>query len=214
MEQLELELLAEDIRERAGLVVDDFVDVIDVTHALLGDRSLLLDPDLAGLAYLRRRGDGRYEIVVKPGKPDFRHRVAHEIGHYALREIAQVRMTPAEEEIAANYVAGAILAPRAMIQKAFDFYGPELDKLDRVADAFGISQTSAQIRIADVVGEERAIVTAKHANVIVRNARTIDWTDPEIRSSPLRARAPGLAKPIVLRGGIDEGRIALRVRPG
>jgi len=86
---------------------------------------------------------------------------------------------------------------------------PNYHHLRPIAKTFGLSQTATQLRLAEVLGDERAVVTANHANVLVRGR---GWGSvPVLRIAAGQARRPDVAK-VTLRGGIDEGRVALRRR--
>jgi hypothetical protein len=206
--QDDVEALAVEVRERAGLAEDDYVDVIELVHRLLGAGALRLEPDLAALARLARRR-GKYVILVRPRQHDFRFRVVHEVAHWALRELAAVTLSLAQEERAANRLAGAVLSAPSMVQRAFDFYGPDLEHLAQIARAFGVSQTSAQIRLGEVIGDERAILT-RRGNRIIESRGAVEWDRIDLGAEAVSAEGkPGLAK-APLFGGLDDGRVAFR----
>lgn len=208
MGHFECERLAREIRERAGLrdADNERSTVIVVRH--LGPDGIKLDSELQGSAYLRTRLDGGYQIVIHPALPDLRFALMHELSHYGIREIAGWSLRADDEERGANYTAAAILAPPSSVRRAFAHFGNDLHRLKDMAEVFGLSQTSMQLRLAEVLGDERAIVTARN-NVI---ARGTGWV-PEraVALARGRRRSPGVAK-VMLRGGIDEGRVALRAR--
>lgn len=208
-EQLELELLADEVRKRAGLAENENALATTIAVRLLGPTGVAIDPDLHGVAYLRRRSDGGFQIVVRPGLVDVRFVIAHELGHYALREVAHAELAGAEEERAANYLAAAILAPAESIRRAHRYFGNELRQLRPLAKTFGLSQTSTQLRLGEVLGDERAIVTARNGNILTRGQ--VWATVPVLEVARGSRRTIGILK-VTLRGGIDEGRIALRAR--
>lgn len=205
-DQLELEYLAAAVRRLAGLTDKDVQPLATkIAVRLLGEDGIVLDRELRGPAYLRMREDGGYQIVVRAGLPDVRFAIAHELGHYAIREIAQAELDGVAEEHAANFLAAAILAPPHMIRRVHSFYG---ERLRTIACTFGLSQTSTVLRIAEVIGDERAVVT-RTGNVL---ARGDTWaTVPVLDYARGRTKWCGLAK-AKLRGGIDDGRIAVRVK--
>lgn len=204
-EQLELELLAREIRRLAGLDDEDFELATRIAARVLGPGAVALDPAMHGVAYLRRTIDG-YQIVVNPGAQDVRFNVAHEIGEWALKTMARFEGTEVERERAANYIAAAILAPEGAVRRAHRAVG---ERLRALADRFGLSQTSMALRLAEVRGDERAVVT-KTGNVLLRTSGALDWTQiPIIDVARGAAKWRGLAR-AELRGGIDEGRVALR----
>lgn len=207
--QLELEFLAQEVRRIAGLGDDENALATTIATRVLGTDGVALDPQLQGPAYLRRRVDGGYQIVVRPTTPDMRFALMHEMGHYAIREIAHVTLGAVDEERAANYLAAAILAPADTLRRAYVFYGEGLRRLRPLAKAFGMSQTSMHLRLAEVLGDGRAIVTANNNNILSRGATWI--TIPVLKLASGETRRPDVQK-ATLHGGIDEGRIALRVR--
>lgn len=214
-EQLELEQLALRIRERAGLAEDDFADAVGIVTRLLGPTAIVYDEHIRLLAdrelhhqatYLRRRPDGTFEIAIRPGAPDLRFRLLHEVAHV---ELASMGFSLADEEKAANYVAAAVMAPAQMMRRAHDHIG---ERLKPIAKAFGLSQTATQLRLGEVLEDERVVVT-KNGNVFVRSQGAFPWADvPIVDVARSGVRWKGLAKAQQLRGGIDEGRIALRAR--
>jgi hypothetical protein len=207
-EQLELELLAREIRRRAGLDEDDFELATKIAARVLGPDAIALEPKLQGAAYLRRTFEG-FQIVLNPGAKDVRFHVAHELGEWALKSLAHFTGSELERERAANYIAAAILAPEPAVRRAHAQVG---EKIRTLAARFGMSQTSIVLRLAEVRGDERAVVT-RTGNVLLRSAGAFPWADVRIVDAARGDawRGLGLAK-ASLRGGIDEGRVALRVR--
>lgn len=198
--------LATAVRRRAGLAHDAFVVVSDVAVAVVGEGAIVVDPTLAGTAYLRRVVD-RYEIVIRLDAPDLRFRLMHEVAHVAIRETG-ASLSPADEERFANYVAAAVIAPRELVKRAHAHYG---ERPRTMAKLFGLSQTAMVLRMAEVIGDERAVVTAS-GNVLMRTRGAVDWSAiPTVKIARGEARSRALAK-TRLRGGIDEGRVALRAR--
>lgn len=208
-EQLELELLAREVRRRAGLADDENEHATTIAIRLLGTAGVAIDADLSGPAYLRRRADGGFQIVVRPTIPDVRFAIMHELGHYALREIERAHLDAVTEEKAANYLAAAILAPAGALRRAHSYVGNELRQLRPLAKTFGLSQTSVQLRLGEVLGDERAIVTARSAHVLSRGA---SWATVPVLELASGARRSARVAKATLRGGIDEGRVALRGR--
>lgn len=202
----DLELLATEVRRRAGLTDDDNELATTIAGRLLGEQGLAVDETLRGAAYLRRRSDGGYQIVIRPSFHDVRWAVSHELGHYAIREIARAQMPVEAEEHAANYLAAAILAPPRAVRRAHAHYGAELRHLRPIARTFGLSQTATQLRLGEVLGDKRAVVT-KRSNVVL--SRGSGWMQiPAIEIARGKAKSQDIAR-ATLRGGIDEGRVAL-----
>jgi hypothetical protein len=148
--------------------------------------------------------DGQPRIMVKRNAPDGRFVVAHELGHWAIRHVAQATLTIAEEERAANVFAATLLAPRALVTKAYSFFG---EAPSTIAERLHISQTSTVLRLGEVRGDPRAVVT-RSGHVFVRN-QTPTLTRERAAAVARGKAVRGLTKSR-LRGGIDEGRIALR----
>lgn len=152
--------------------------------------------------------DGQFRIYIRAVGPDSNFDVAHELGHYALRTIA--KYSGPHEERFANYLAAAVLAPPAVVRSAHQAHGP-MKAIRPLAKAALISQTAAQLRLGEVIGDERAVVT-KTGNVIVRTRGAFPWAAVKlVEASEFEFKALGLAK-TKLRGGIDTGRIAVRAR--
>lgn len=206
-EQLELELLAKEVRRRAGLTDDDFELATRIAARVLGPDAVSVDPELAGVAYLRQSRSG-WQIVVNPNTRDVRFHVAHELGEWALRVLAKYQGDEVKRERAANYLAAAILAPEPSVREAYRVHG---ERVSSLAEHFQLSQTAIVLRLGEVVGDERAVVT-KTGNVLVRTQGAFPWDAvPVVDIARGDAKWRGLVK-ARLQGGIDEGRVALRVR--
>jgi len=207
--EIELEGLAGEVRCRAGLGEMEVALASTIATRILGADGVRVSDDLVGPAYLCRRVDGGYQIVVRATVPDIRFAITHELAHYAIRELARAKLESAEEERAANYLAAAILAPPAALRLAHKAHGNTLRALRPLAEAFGLSQTSIHLRLAEVLGDDRALVTANQNHVLSRGSR---WeTISAVSVAQGRVQRPDVAK-ATLRGGIDEGRVALRLR--
>ena len=205
-EQLELELLAKEVRRRAGLSDDDVELATRIAARVLGPDSIALDPTLRNSAYLRRTIDG-WQIVVNPRGRDVRFHIMHELGEWALKSLARFSGSETERERAANYLAAAILAPEAAVRRAHAALG---ERLRPISERFGLSQTAVVLRLAEVHGDERAVVT-QTGNVMLRTQGAFPWATVPVIDIARGTRWAGLAK-ADLRGGIDEGRVALRAR--
>lgn len=205
--QLEFEEIAKEVRRRAGLNDDELELSTRIAARVLGPDAIALDPELSNPAYLRRTIDG-WQIVVNPGARDVRFHVAHELGEWALRALARFEGDDASRERAANYIAAAILAPETTVRRAHARFG---ERVQRLAGHFQMSQTAIVLRLAEVTGDERAVVT-KTGNILLRTQGAFPWADvPVIDVARGETRWRGLTK-ATLRGGIDEGRVALRAR--
>lgn len=199
LDKMELERLAQEIRTIAHLDDDDLPLAPEIAERVLGKGSVLF-----GLPGTAARLDG-LRIIVPPEHPDLNFIVGHELAEWALRDVLRFRGPHPEKEQAANYVAAALLAPPMTVRRAYSYFGEHLRPL---AKTFGLSQTSATLRLAEVRGDERAVVT-RSGNVLLRTQGTFPWADvPVADVAHGRTQWMGLAK-ARLRGGIDEGRIAL-----
>jgi Zn-dependent peptidase ImmA (M78 family) len=149
---------------------------------------------------------GKWKIYFRPGTLDLNHVIAHEIGHIVLTEseFPSPLVIEMEEEYA-NAIGAALLAPRDLVRRAYEIYGE--DKLRPLAKTFAISMTSAQLRLGETRGDERAVIT-ETGHLLTRTQGAFPW-----RESPVEdlRHSPQLAK-VRLSGGIDRGRTALRAK--
>lgn len=188
--QREIERLATDFRHRRANLRDDEL----VTGAELATRAFGADCVRfveSGMAWL----DG-LTLVIPADHPDLNFITIHESFHRVCIESAITFATSEESERAANAFAAAVLAPRKTVLHAYSMLG---EKLRPLAKVFGLSQTSTVLRLAEVQRRPRAVVT-KSGNVLAHSDRV---------RCLLADGAPGLKK-TRLRGGIDEGRVAVR----
>jgi hypothetical protein len=72
-----------------------------------------------------------------------------------------------------------------------------------------LSQTATFLRLGEVLRDERAVVT-RSGNVLVRTQGAFPWASVPVVDVARGKRWPGLSR-AHLRGGIDDGRVALRV---
>lgn len=200
---VEIEQLAMEVRRAAGASDEAVVAVVDLVIFWMGPNAIEVVERMIGRAALVTV-DGVPRIMAKRGAPDLRFAVAHELGHWVLRFLARVSLDHVEEERAANTFAAALLAPPSLVRRAYEFFGEDL----RVAsERMHMSQTSMALRLGEVRGDPRAVVT-RTGHVFTRNGGTA--LTRERAAEAARGKAPrGLAK-ARLRGGIDEGRVALR----
>jgi Zn-dependent peptidase ImmA (M78 family) len=198
--QLELEFLAEEIRARAQVGPAEVVSSLVMARRLLGEPVRIL-PTLPTEASLVWR-DGKYSIVIRAIEREAHFAVAHELGHWAQRELAGWR-DPNEENYA-NRIAAAVCAPRALVNK---IRSRDQAKLFRpLAKTACISETSAALRLQTLRDEDRAVITANHRYMLgqyrgIEPSRAIrladgEEIDPNVDITPLR-------------GGIDRGRVQL-----
>jgi hypothetical protein len=199
----EVERLASRLRRRAGIPSDSVVDAGELAQRLLGDDSIVVLERLAVGARLRRRPEGDYVIEIRDNLPDVNFCVGHEVAHWGLAVVARYSGPGPEEERLANALAAALLAPESVVRGVVSKFGAALEPVQPLARTVRISQTSSNIRISEVLRDERAVLTAKNGNVLHRADSRFPWND-------LRTHWKGLSK-ARLRGGIDEGRTALMV---
>jgi len=201
----ELERLARDLRRIARLTDDEIALAPTIAERVLGV-PVRLAPTMATAACLAEH-DGRWRIFLRAVGPDTNFDVAHELAHYALRELAGYRGP--DEERFANHVAAAMLAPPKIVRHFRREHGDGLAPIRPLARAVVISQTASQLRLGEVLEDERAVVT-KTGNVIIRSRGVFPWASvPIVDVARGGARWKGVAK-ARLRGGIEEGRVALR----
>lgn len=202
----ELERLALEVRARAGLGLDEIERAPQIVLRVLGPASLAISESMRCAGRLTKV-DGRYVIVVRKDVPDLNFTCAHELAHWALLEVAGLRLRRAEEERAANLLGAAILAPKLTVLRAYEYW-PE--RVSRLAREFGLSKTGMVLRMAEARNDERAVVT-RTGNVLLRSQGGFPWADVPLLQVARGTRWRGLAK-TSLRGGIDEGRVALRAK--
>lgn len=192
----------------AGVGPEEIVDAAELALRLIGPESIGIYDRLPSGARLRRGAKG-YEIQLRDGLPDINFACAHELAHWALREIA--RYSGPDEERLANYVGAALLSPRALVRAGAIFYGRKLEAVEPLAEATWMSRTAANLRLGEVIGDGRVVVT-KSGNVLRSSEASFARPDRDIRADARAAHeTPGVAR-AHLRGGIDDGRVALRER--
>ena len=202
----QLDLFAERIRRAARVGPEEIVDAAELALRLIGPESVVMVDRLACGARLRWFKSS-YRIELRDGLPDINFACAHELAHWALRTFEGY--SGPDEERFANYVGTALLAPRSLVRSGLVFYGRKLEAVLPLAEAVSISQTASNIRLGEVIGDERAVVT-RSSRVLRSSADSFPEPDEQL---VLFARAPkarpGVTK-TTLRGGIDDARIALR----
>jgi hypothetical protein len=205
----QLDLFAERVRRAAGVHDDEIVDAGELAIRLLGPSSIVIVDRLACGARLRWTEKG-YRIELRDGLPDINFACAHEVAHWALRTLENYQ-GPNEERFA-NYVGAALLMPRALVREGARFYGRKLEPVEPLADAARVSETAATLRLGEVLGDERVVVT-KTGNVLRSSADA--FAEPDVlvvRRARRKAETPGVARASLRDVGIDEKRIALRAK--
>lgn len=214
----QLELFAEDVRRSAGVEADAIVDAAELALRLIGPDCIAIVDRLAAGARLCRTLGG-YQIELRDNLPDINFACSHEVAHWALRELAGY--VGEEEEELANYVGAALLMPRGIVKAVARQYDRDRDAVRHIAHTAMVSRTAGTLRLLEVTGAEGAVITANNDNVIVRNQNLVDWADPRIVEAARCRRFRGIeigstriaAERETLRGGIDNGRVAIMVKP-
>lgn len=207
-EQLELEGIAQAVRKKASIAPDEIVSGPTLIERLLKTR-VRVAPTLGSTACLTF--DGRfYRVILREVSDDSNFDCAHELSHFALRTIA--RYFGPEEERYANALAAAILVPATIVRAAVGQHGAELAAIDPLADFGQMSQTAAHLRLGEILGDERAVLTKKNRNRMIRSQGHFRWGKaPLIGFLKGERDIPGLVK-VQLHGGIDAGRVAFLKR--
>ncbi len=200
----EIEHLASTMRKRAGVGAEEIVDAGEFAVRLIGPECFIVLEHLAVGARLRRDESDSYIIEIRDNLPDVNFCCAHEVAHWGLAELAGY-VGPDEERLA-NSLAAALLAPASFVRRHAVHFGASLSAVRPLARAVRISQTSSNIRLSEVLRDERAVLTSKSGNVLHRSDSLFPWAD----ETALKKHWRGLAK-AKLRGGIDEGRTALMI---
>lgn len=196
----ECEFWAAEVRRLAGLKDEELLLGPEIAARVVGPHNVLLSECDVGARLEGRR------IVVPESHPDLSFAFCHELAELILLTRARFRGPHEIKERIANRIAAAILAPPKMVRLAHSRFG---ERLSLIARVFGLTKTSVHLRLREVLGDEGAIVT-KTGNVLVRNPAAVDWSRPDIVSAPHRTGPIRGLKSTRLRGGIDDGRVALR----
>ncbi len=162
------EQAANEARQALGLGLDAPISVLAAVEDLAGIPVCVaeFDPDVAGL-FIRRHG--RHYVFVNGTHSVERQRftLAHEYGHSRMNHAPRVESTDRmyskdPQEVAANYFAGAFLAPRQAVRNWVERH-PDLDvdleMVVRVAAFFGTSAEVSRIRL-----EKAGVLTTTASN--------------------------------------------------
>ena len=187
MDQLELEGLAEGAYRDARLAPEQ-PHVPRLARALLGPDALHRGPrPIHGPAALIRVGDAWRIVIARSLPPRYAlFAIAHELGHWLL---ARHGYDGDDEERAADYIGGALLAPRRAFLDAHRALGADLPEL---AESFAVTETGAALRLGEVLGVPLAVVAPQ--TVRVRGPEEWIWPDEGTLRRWARGRAPGLRK--------------------
>ena len=198
----DIERVAMDIRRGAGFGDEHTVHVGQVVRHWMGVDVLMVEPGQLQLGTLLRTA-GRWQIAVVETAMDPRFVASHELGHWVFRHLHGMTFASLDdEERAANVFAAVLLAPAKLVTRAHAHYG---ENVRGIASGVRISQTSTVLRLGEVRGEDRGVVTPGGRTLLRGTTLT-----RESAIAAARGKVPGLAR-TRLRGGIDEGRVAVRV---
>ena len=157
----------------------------ELACAVLGARTLEYARGLRGGAAIGRVGDG-WRLYVRPGLPPEveSHAIGHELAEWHLR-----REYDGQIEARADRLGAALVAPRPALLAALRAVGEDDAALAR---AFVVTQPSAALRVAEVTGRPRAVVT-RHW-VFVRGAPWAWGQSAGDVRQLVRSRRPGLTR--------------------
>lgn len=200
----ETEALARDLRRRAKVDDDEVVASESIARRLLGPRAV------QRIRRFSARGvispiRGEYRIFLRAGAPDENFTIAHELGHWALR-LAQYPSSGEDEERNANAIGAAIVASPVATRRAHQHFG---EQLGAIAKAFDSTQSFAVLRLAEVLGDERALV-ARDNTVRIRSSGAFRWPELDEVCRWKAGRVPRGIQRATLRGSYDRGRVAFR----
>ena len=187
MEQLELEGIAEAAYREAKLDPER-PHVTRLARALLGPDAIQRGPrPISSPAALVRVGDN-WRIYLGRSLPPLYalFAVGHELGHWLLNRCGY---HGDDEERAADYLSGALLAPRATFLSAHRALGEDLPAL---AETFSMTETGAALRLGEVTRVPLAVVAP--ATVRVRGPEEWVWPEESTLRSWARRTMPGIKK--------------------
>jgi hypothetical protein len=202
MRGMNVEGFAAYLRRKAGIRATELVMAPTIVARLMGDGALGLAPGLASAACLTAMG-GRHVILLREFSHDSNFDIMHECAHWALRVVWGRPSDDTERN--ANALAAAILAPPQLLLSAHRKHR----SLQAMSNELMLSQTATFLRLGEVLRDERAVVT-RSGNVLVRTQGAFPWASVPVVDVARGRRWPGLSR-AHLRGGIDDGRVALRV---
>lgn len=188
MDQAEVERIAANILEEGQQDPEEPPRLARLVVALMGPNAVDYASSLRGDGALVRIGDD-WRIFVRHRLPLERRTfaIAHELAEWWMRVRLQYRSGDVEH--AANGIAAAVLAPRPAFVRALRFFGGSLPEL---AEAFGVTESHAALREAEITHQPRALVSP--ALVRVRGPETFVWPDERTLRAWARRSRPGLRK--------------------
>lgn len=202
----ECERLALEVRARAGLGPLDVEPTNRTAARLLGPRGVRVIPRFTTIAALVRV-NGETFIVMQRDARDANFVIGHELGHWALREIA--RYSGPEEERLADRIGAAIVAPPAALRKAASWYGERSYR--ELALAFMATRSLVALRLAEVFCRETALVAPRsdrRVRIVTQGA--FPWAPEAEVQRWARETAPRGVRKVRLHGVYDHGRTVLQ----
>lgn len=176
----------------------------------LGDDPFIFIHGLKGRDAETRPVNGRWRICIASGlkRRDplrFRWVVIHEVCEHHLR--TRLGYQGEDIELAADALTAACAAPRDMFRRAVSVMGADLEKL---GEAFRITQTAAGLRVGEVV-RPTAVVAPKIVRVRAPVGEEIVWPAERELRRIAQEGGPGL-RPVRITD--QRGRTALLAETG
>jgi hypothetical protein len=186
------------------------IDVLALAERILGLNPVALDDSIDGETFLRQCSCGGVQLLIKRG-PDIRFRIVSGLAQYILNTNFPDRVIEyPERELISNRIAASVLAPAKEIRAVCPPIPPQGDvsaAIPELAAHFGVTSSCIFLRIGEVFGDERALIT-RSGDVIVRTRGAVDWA--EIPLADVAAGRPWKGLRCTRLTGRDEGRIAVR----
>lgn len=195
----DLETIAGDTRKRVKLKDDEVVASEVIARKLLGPHAVERIPRFSATGMLAKIR-GAYRIILRRNAPDENFTIAHELGHWSLRAIGY---DGPDEERYADAIGAAIVASPAATRSAYSHFG---EKLPAIAKVFRGTQSFVVLRLAEVLGDERALLSRDA--VRIRSQGAFQWPEADELRAWERTRPPPGVRRAALQGPYDRGRVA------
>jgi IrrE N-terminal-like domain len=205
LDERDCEELARAVRIEAAVDPEAIERSVIIARGILGPDGVEEVPHFSTPGVLARV-KGRRRIFIRKGVSDANFIIAHELGHWALARFANYESSDIEEEEKlANRIGAAIVAPAPVLRAAHQHHGESLRQL---ALDFDATQSMVWLRLGEVLGDERALVTLDCVRVRSRGA--FAWDELAVRRWA-QGRAPlGVKKTRLMGTRYDSGRIVLK----
>ena len=156
----------------------------------------MAEDQLDGFAGLMLPSGDLFGILVNESDQLVRRRftVAHELGHFCIPshkhcavrcispESADTGSPEAEQE--ANAFAAELLSPRRLVAPMVGTGQLDIEKADKIADAFQVSRLSAALRACEVSRDGAAVVYVKANKIVWTRRFGFPYGLPPIGASP------------------------------